>query len=104
MRWRRAIVAAVVGAVASGIVYPFVIHPLWDFARFVLDTTSLGTQVGGVATTVTIGVLTLPGLFIALLVYGLGKPPKHGHTHCGNCGYMLKGLTELRCPECGERI
>ena len=27
-----------------------------------------------------------------------------GHTCCGKCGYILKGLTEPRCPECGERI
>ncbi len=27
-----------------------------------------------------------------------------GHTRCGKCGYILKGLTEPRCSECGERI
>jgi hypothetical protein len=27
-----------------------------------------------------------------------------GHTHCGNCGYILKGLQEPRCPECGTAI
>ncbi len=26
------------------------------------------------------------------------------HIHCLKCGYILKGLTEPRCPECGERI
>lgn len=25
-------------------------------------------------------------------------------TRCGVCGYILKGLTEPRCPECGERF
>ncbi len=30
--------------------------------------------------------------------------PKDGHTRCGKCGYILKGLTEPRCSECGERI
>ena len=27
-----------------------------------------------------------------------------GHTRCGHCGYILKGLPEPRCPECGEAI
>ena len=27
-----------------------------------------------------------------------------GHTRCGKCGYILKGLTEPRCSECGEQI
>ncbi len=26
------------------------------------------------------------------------------HIRCLKCGYILKGLTEPRCPECGERI
>lgn len=25
-------------------------------------------------------------------------------TRCRRCGYILRGLTEPRCPECGERI
>ena len=26
------------------------------------------------------------------------------HTRCGACGYILKGLTAPRCPECGKGI
>ena len=25
-------------------------------------------------------------------------------TRCRHCGYILRGITEPRCPECGERI
>ena len=25
-------------------------------------------------------------------------------THCRKCGYILKGITEPRCSECGEQI
>src|SRR5438128_1143533 len=25
-------------------------------------------------------------------------------TRCRKCGYILRGLTQPRCPECGERI
>jgi hypothetical protein len=27
-----------------------------------------------------------------------------GHTRCGHCGYILRGLEEPRCSECGEPI
>ena len=29
---------------------------------------------------------------------------RHGETRCRKCGYILRGLIEPRCPECGERI
>ncbi len=28
----------------------------------------------------------------------------HTETRCRKCGYILKGITEPRCPECGTRI
>ena len=47
--------------------------------------------------------LWLPIVIVAiptLLVWRFGpKPPKPGHCQCG---YNLTGLTEARCPECGE--
>jgi len=30
--------------------------------------------------------------------------PKQLETRCRKCQYILKGITEPRCPECGERI
>ena len=27
-----------------------------------------------------------------------------GLTRCGTCGYILRGLTKPRCPECGTNI
>jgi hypothetical protein len=33
--------------------------------------------------------------------------PKRGsenETRCRQCGYILRGISEPRCPECGERI
>ncbi len=27
-----------------------------------------------------------------------------GETTCRKCGYILRGIREPRCPECGERI
>lgn len=28
----------------------------------------------------------------------------HRETRCRKCAHILRGLTEPRCPECGERI
>lgn len=46
----------------------------------------------------------------ALTVYGLltrryyARRPFDGETRCRRCGYILRGISEPRCPECGERI
>ena len=34
--------------------------------------------------------------------YGLRA--KENETRCRRCNYILRGITEPRCPECGERI
>ncbi|UCG16144.1 MAG: hypothetical protein JSV19_12700 [Phycisphaerales bacterium] len=48
-------------------------------------------------------------LIIAVCVYGLltaryGPKAHDRETRCRECGYILRGITEPRCPECGERI
>ncbi len=50
-------------------------------------------------------VLPLYAVFAAvaiptLLVWRFG--PKFPRGHCRRCGYNLTGLTEARCPECGQ--
>ncbi|MCP4249183.1 MAG: hypothetical protein GY778_19235, partial [bacterium] len=32
------------------------------------------------------------------------SPDLDGYTRCGRCGYILRGIEEPRCPECGTRI
>lgn len=60
-----------------------------------------------VMTLVALGhVLLIPlllslGLYQRLTAY---IPRLDGVTRCGNCGYILKGLTEPRCTECGRKI
>ncbi len=51
------------------------------------------------------------GLAAACLVYGVCLwwelrrwRGYRGETRCGGCGYGLKGLREMRCPECGKGI
>ena len=52
----------------------------------------------------TIVVFAAPTVAAVLAHMLTPKEPKDGHTRCGKCGYILKGLTEPRCSECGERI
>jgi hypothetical protein len=33
-----------------------------------------------------------------------GRPRAQEQPSCRRCGYILKGLSEPRCPECGEHI
>lgn len=40
----------------------------------------------------------------ALLTHWFGTRREDDETRCRKCGYILRGITEPRCPECGERI
>lgn len=40
----------------------------------------------------------------AWLTRRYAPPARDGETHCRQCNYILRGLTEPRCPECGEKI
>jgi len=51
------------------------------------------------------------GLCVLLWVFGPGivllflyEARKRRAGHCPDCGYDLRGLPELRCPECGRRF
>ena len=43
-----------------------------------------------------LGAVAVPTLLVWRFV------PKFPRGHCRRCGYNLKGLTETRCPECGQ--
>jgi ABC-type proline/glycine betaine transport system permease subunit len=51
-----------------------------------------------------------PPTIVTLLVYSivtrlLAQCTGAGtETRCRKCGYILRGISEPRCPECGERI
>ncbi len=51
----------------------------------------------------------LPASLIGVIAYAaltrrFGRPRVDGHSHCRRCDYILYGLTQPRCPECGEPI
>lgn len=54
---------------------------------------------------IVIGLALIPAV-VSLLTFSRLMPRGHddGMLHCPKCDYVLKGLSEPRCPECGERI
>jgi hypothetical protein len=48
---------------------------------------------------------TVAGIAIyAYLRRHYGPATPDGETHCRHCDYILRGISEPRCPECGEAI
>ncbi len=54
--------------------------------------------------------LIIPSLGVCLTVYGVLSSQSirntipDDETRCRKCGYILRGIPEPRCSECGERI
>ncbi len=94
--WLRILVSALGGGIAGSGLYMGVATTLVSQARWISQGTFAliflsGFVMAPLAATVFAHVLT-------------PREKKDGHTRCGKCGYILKGLTEPRCSECGERI
>jgi len=51
---------------------------------------------------VTSKVLSLPGVVAAILI--CRRKSDDTETRCRRCGYILRGITAPRCPECGGKI
>jgi predicted Zn-ribbon and HTH transcriptional regulator len=67
-------------------------------------------QISGVVLTVLWLVTQTSGAAVGIAAYAWATrkwgPPLviDAETRCRKCGYILRGITEPRCPECGERI
>jgi hypothetical protein len=62
-----------------------------------------------VSTNVLLIIVLLVTPIPGIIIYGLytrhfGPPPPDGELHCRRCNHILRGLSEPRCPECGEPI
>jgi hypothetical protein len=49
-------------------------------------------------------VSTVPGIVAYTLLQQRYGPIVDGETRCRKCGYILRGISEPRSPECGEVI
>ena len=104
--WRAAI--AVACGTCCGQVYFFVANHI--------QMSTMGTPAGLVYRVQPYGLLSGLGVLGFLLctavgvwVYAVvnrrfGPSGFDNETRCRKCGYILRGVTEPRCSECGERI
>ena len=107
MHWFwRAVIAVVVGFVVERV---FVAVPLVGFVpppgatptqRFMLAIRVSG-PFGLIATLLA---MTVPLVVYCYLTRRHERRVAESETRCRKCYYILRGLTEPRCPECGERI
>ena len=69
-----------------------------------------GVEMLGLAAMAAIILFVIPpslfaiGAFTMLDTYRRAARRGDDETRCRRCGQILRGLTEPRCPECGERI
>lgn len=109
-----ATLAVLCGLVVSGVYWAVLFawqHPFLNVAEAI--SRFLGGTGGehGWQTAVSYSlVITLPGLLVTVLVTTfmvrrrVMRQQGDGETRCRKCDYILRGLTDPRCPECGERI
>lgn len=92
--WRVALLSAAAGA---GCFALFV--GLINLARSGQVGTAVGGMIFGFA-------LSFMPCLLAIVFFRRLAPKTWGdrETRCRNCSYILRGITEPRCPECGERI
>ncbi len=94
--WLRIIVSVIVGGIAGYALY-------WAGWLLFLQPASL-YSLSVARLFAFVGFLAPPVIATVLAHVLTPKKRLDGYTRCGKCGYILKGLTEPRCSECGERI
>lgn len=108
MHWLRRML------IAAALAYLFAILTLPVFEPVARITHELSLRLFGVGLfpVGTVVVLTLvwiiPTLIVAVLTFAAltrwARSGRDNECRCRKCGYILRGISEPRCPECGERI
>ena len=106
MPWRRFILAVAVGCAIATVEFHWFADPVLGamYALLALAAPVTPDMLNSLiydAARVT-GIL-LPGLIVAVAI-AIRRRPRFDEPRCRNCGYILRGLAEPRCPECGERV
>ncbi len=53
-----------------------------------------------------LGLVFVAAVFVAVVLIARGRrgPGSHADPSCGACGYNVRGLSQLSCPECGADL
>lgn len=113
MHWFwRSLAAVVVACLYGGLAVTVFESPHEFMANFVVDSLG-GTWPSGPSWRMGVAVAVgwfLPVVVLAMFVFGVmarcfgPKELRDRETRCRRCGYILRGIPEPRCSECGERI
>ena len=96
MPWHRSILAVVAGIVASaifGVGVDWVVGGVQELVAWLMPA---------LVPDQAFNLVALPGLVVAVFTFAIWAGAGDGTCRCRKCGYILRGLTEPRCPECGE--
>ena len=108
MTWRRSIVAVAAGAALIALVMQFLWYQLMgvvqEVAAWVLPRIVPDTGYSLIVDLVALFIVAIPGVALGIALYAKLRGPGDGETRCRKCGYILRGLTNPRCPECGQTI
>lgn len=104
-RWLTAVLAAIVVTAAVGIwLEPLTFDSaLWLVYR-VTDDGETVNRLGLATKAALMALLPASVSAVTLLFLNARHQKQFGLTRCGRCGYILKGLSEPRCPECGNQL
>ena len=103
MHWFwRATIAVVVGWLVGYGAYSVA----WDIIWAVRGTSALSGDdlLANLIWTLTLPLVALSAVVIFAVLTRFLPSPKDNETRCRKCGYILRGISEPRCSECGERI
>lgn len=93
--WIRGLGVVLISAVLLSLTSS-VLFPEWTDAYPPPPSSLPGTMLGIAVWVVAIGL----GVFDLVLALRRARR-RQEELRCGNCGYLLKGLRDPRCPECG---
>ncbi len=108
--WRAAISLAIGTAVGNltygGVLWLPASSRVWTLIDAVDTFTRDHLGIVGSLGTFSRGVFVLVGLLVYRALAALFPAARdlHPETLCRKCGYILRGISEPRCLECGERI
>ena len=104
----RASVAVSAGAILVGSTALSVFIPTPEAIRRWMEATSglsFSADFALSATIVLIPYMSVPAAVYGVLTHYYGPEPlRNKETRCRKCGYILRGIPEPRCSECGERV
>ena len=104
MPWRRFILAVACGTLLVS-AFLFLLGPRIFILTQELASDLLLSPHGLYAFLVNVPALvicTVPGVVVTALI--ARHRSRDAECRCRKCGYILRGISEPRCPECGERI